>query len=417
MKANNLPQATPNRLFDDVISYLAVYFTIALSGIFTFIAMGRTALMIFLPILYLAKRPKLKINTFMLIYLVYFFIIVLLQDMSYGSGLSTYNIIMWSVRLFLPIVIGLSLRDKFLEIYVRVMRALALISLAIFVIVLIFPQVGALFVVYGAPADIIDSTYSTFFYSYTRPNPNNAYQIFDRLSGPFTEPGLYAFFLILGLMFNYFLSKKFVNFTGILLMVSLLLTQSTAGYLSLFFIFLYSIYLTRYRLLSWVFLIVIVVGSIYVYRLPFMKFKIEEQRYIASTSRLDEARRGRGHQAVKSIFAFGRHFVFGAGLTYESQQGLSDADLSGFSLLDIGRQSGLIGLTLYCFGLLSFLLHIQKRYTGTNSLIGVMFLFTAIAIVLSAQQVLYFRTILLVMIFIGFRNYSQLKHPNLKSSN
>ena len=98
MKANNLPQATPNRLFDDVISYLAVYFTIALSGIFTFIAMGRTALMIFLPILYLAKRPKLKINTFMLIYLVYIFIIVLLQDMSYGNGLSTYNIIMWSVR-------------------------------------------------------------------------------------------------------------------------------------------------------------------------------------------------------------------------------------------------------------------------------------------------------------------------------
>lgn len=405
MTSSNLSQYLPNKWFTDSLNFLIVYFLIGFSGIFSFLSMGKNALIFFLGALYLAKRPKLKINNILLLWFIYFIIIITLQDVAFGGGFSLKNVLMWSVRFFLPMLVIVSIRDKFLDVFINVMRVIALISIVIYIIIFIYPQGGEFFLRYGAPADIIDSTYSTFFYSYTRPNIYNQYQIVSRLYGPFTEPGRYAFFLIIGLLLNYFKTRKFMNFTGLLFIISIFATQSTAGYLSMLFVFLYSIYLTRFKLLSWVFLVVIIVGSYYVYRLPFMRSKIQQETYIATTSDINQARQGRGHQAVKSIYSFRRHFAFGAGLTYESALGLSDADISGFSLLDIGRKSGVVGFVLYCLGLFSFLFYLQKTHTNMDSYISVLFLFISISIVLSSQQVLFFSPAALTIVYYGLLHY------------
>lgn len=408
MRTNYMNPEMPNKLFPNSLDFLTMYFTIAFSGIVAIQVSGRIGLIAFAAILYLIKRPRIKVNDMLLFWLIYIFIIIILQDAVYGGGLSLNNLFMWGFKLFLPVIVVLSLRDKFLDVFLNVMQVIAAISLVLYLIIMLYPQGGEFFLRYGTPADIIDSAYSTFFYSYARPH-DWAYQLFERLYGPFSEPGKYAFFLNLGLILNYFKNRKFYNFTGIIFLISLLATQSTAGYISLLLVFLYSIYLTRYRLLSWVFLIVILVGSFYAYRLPFMQAKIQEQRYIASTSRLDEARRGRGHAAVKSVYAFRRHFLFGAGLTYESQQGLSEADIAGFSLLEVGKQTGIVGLALYCLGLFSFLMQLQKKYIVTNEKIGVLFLFASIVISLSSQPVLFYSPLVLTTIYSGMLNYRALR--------
>lgn len=329
---------------------------------------------------------------------------------TFGGGFSPKNMIMWGIKLLLPLVIIQVIKEDFLELFVKFMRIIAIVSLFFFILTMIFPELGDLFIRYGVPSDIRNSVYATFFYSYPVPGlASSAFQIFNRNYGPCPEPGMYAFLLIIALIFNYFKYRKFINLTGILFLVCLMTTQSTAGYIALLFVFLYSIYLTRYRLLSWMFLVVILIGSYYVYQLPFMRGKIDTNIYVAESSRLDEARRGRGHQAVKSVGAFARNFAFGGGLTYESSLGLSEADLSGFSLLDIGRQSGIIGLFLYCLGIFSFLLYLQKRYLGASNMIGNVFLFASISIVLSSQQVLFFRTIMLTMVYYGLWYYPQLR--------
>lgn len=393
---------------------LIMYFTIAYSGVTNVILWGETALIYFLIGLYILKRPKIKVNGLTLFWMAYIMIIVLLQDMAYGGGLQISNVILWGVKLILPLFIATLLKDRFVDLFIEIMVLISVVSLFIFIILQIFPRMGNLFLYIGTPADKINSVFSTIIYSYRIPTPGAGFQFIERLYGPFHEPGMYGVFLIFAMIFNYMGKRTFFNTKGVLFLICLLLTQSTAAYIALLLVFVYSVYLTRYRLLSWVFLAIVLVGSIYAYRLPFIKDKIEYDRYVASTSSLEEARRGRTHQATKSVYAFGRHMIFGAGITSESEQGLAAADISGFSVLDIGRRTGLAGFMLYVLGLFSCIYYYQKKYLYNVSYVAVMILIIPIFIVISSQQVAMLRPFILTLIFHGLLNFKQI---GLKTAN
>lgn len=64
----------------------------------------------------------------------------------------------------------------------------------------------------------------------------------NRNCGPFWEPGMFAVFLIIGLFFNIFISKrKIVGFSNLILLGALITTFSTGGFIVALFLFIYYI--------------------------------------------------------------------------------------------------------------------------------------------------------------------------------
>lgn len=388
-----------------ITKLLVMYFTIAFSAITFFTFLNTSYLGVFLILLFVLYRPKIRLNLPILLWLLYIIAIVVLQDALLAGFFSIKNIISWSVRLLLPLLVVHILKDDFLESYIWVMVVITLVAMILYVATLLIPSLGEFFIRYGKPADLVNRAYYTFYHTYARPYTYSAYQIIDRNYGPFPEPGMFALYLLIAILFNYMKYRTFFNFFGILFIIGILTTQSTAGYLALFIVFLYGFYQTRYRLLSWALLIVVLVGATYAYRLPFMKAKIENDRYIAATSQMTEAGRSRTHKAEKSLYSFSRNMVFGAGITFESEQQLGTEDIGGFSIMEVGRKTGLVGFILYNLGLLSSLLYFHIRYGKSQDRFGVIFAFLAILITVSSQQVAFYRIFMFAFIYYGLWNY------------
>lgn len=106
-------------------------------------------------------------------------------------------------------------------------------------------------------------------------NPGSIYDSI-RNSGPYYEPGMFAIFLNISLLFNLILNKRILDKKNIILIISILTTLSTAGYIGLFLIII-GAYFRFDNFKSVVFLIIAFIMGIYFYNtLPFLKDKIEK---------------------------------------------------------------------------------------------------------------------------------------------
>lgn len=123
------------------------------------------------------------------------------------------------------------------------------------------------------------SDYSLILYTLSV-DPTNSQELYGgifRNSGCAWEPGLFAVMLCIAILFNIFQNKKVVfNKRLIVLVVALITTFSTTGYIMAIIIFAgYYLFSKKISFAQrYIYISIIAVGSIYIYNLPFMSGKI-----------------------------------------------------------------------------------------------------------------------------------------------
>jgi hypothetical protein len=200
------------------------------------------------------------------------------------------------IRLLLAYSVVVIVRADFFRFYANVVYKLGALSLVLYVLSFI-PGVESFYL--DVLAQIVPGVAEEEGFYQTHPNMvlftfHESLFSEHRNSGPFWEPGAFAVFLIIALIFNHPYSKKLTEKKNLVLIICLLTTLSTAGYVALFLFILYvNVELLRKNVLYIVTLIVAAVGVYFFYeRSPFLKEKISKNIELAdetTTSRFGSA--------------------------------------------------------------------------------------------------------------------------------
>ncbi|OQA01361.1 MAG: hypothetical protein BWY70_00410 [Bacteroidetes bacterium ADurb.Bin408] len=226
--------------------------------------------------------------------MIFFFILVFIEFFQsvYFQNFKASTLIGIILRLILGYIIIKIVKTKFLNIFINIIYFTCFITVPIFLIILLTPSIDfflSLADYFKTPSffdnAIDDRIYpNIIFYTF------NKYFIYENIrnSGPFCEPGMYAVYLNLALLFNIMINKKMFSRKNIFLIVTIITTISTAGYLALFFILISNA--MKFNKIKYYFIFIIMVSfSYYLFEsLPFLKEKIEtniEDRNETTSSR------------------------------------------------------------------------------------------------------------------------------------
>ncbi|WP_429416942.1 O-antigen ligase family protein [Roseimarinus sediminis] len=176
---------------------------------------------------------KLKLSR-TLIYFIGIFIISIFIHYYSNSLFPTRTIFGILSRIFAGFFVFSLLKEKILNIYVKIFTFLSKISLILFISFTLFPSLFE-FVKNHAIRSESFGINNILFYSlldnYRHRNP-----------GPFWEPGAFAGYLIIALIFEFLLNKNTFTKRYFLFSITLLTTQSTTGILALFLITIFHLY-------------------------------------------------------------------------------------------------------------------------------------------------------------------------------
>ena len=138
-------------------------------------------------------------------------------------------------------------KKSLFTIYIRVMVFLALTAFPFYIIQLIDPfalfnflkPIETLFGLSKFAGSVGESTYvNVVFYTL-----NILYtDIFHRSCGFAFEPGFYSIFIVLAIFFNVVITKKILNKKGVILIIALITTFSTTGFIAFFTVLIYYFY-------------------------------------------------------------------------------------------------------------------------------------------------------------------------------
>ncbi len=128
-------------------------------------------------------------------------------------------------------------KEKFLDVFLKVMVYISIISLIFFIPIFLKPSVADLLIAYFpiyVPLEqesygINQIIHSFIFFNFS---PDFTFRI--RNIGPFWEAGFYGGYLMVALMYNTIRQKSIFNKIGILFIICILTTFSTTAYLALF---------------------------------------------------------------------------------------------------------------------------------------------------------------------------------------
>jgi|SaaInlStandDraft_6_1057023.scaffolds.fasta_scaffold30062_2 hypothetical protein len=177
--------------------------------------------------------------------------------------------------------------NNFIKTYVKIMYNITIISL-VFYSLSIIPPVGNYFLNEVAPLFELPFKNASTFYKVP---PNIIVFTFERSlftdfrnSGPFWEPGGFASYLVIAILLNTIRSNRINQKINYILVIGVLTTFSTAGYIALFILFS-GYYLIMNRLSNKILLFILIFFSISLYNeLSFLKVKINNNITIAESS-------------------------------------------------------------------------------------------------------------------------------------
>lgn len=408
---NNLSHST-----NKGIEYLITYFVIAFTGIPFFDDGSKRNLSLFVLLLgMLFIYRKQKVSKGLIIISIIAFLILSLQRIVFegGSYFTFITFIVFSIVLpYLALkVIGPS---SFVKSFNDIIYALAIISLIFWTATNFVPgffeqsiQIAGMLMPY-TNWEIQESLiiYTVEF--------DKTYGL-NRNPGPFHEPGAWAVFLILALIFESLRSNRLFTIRGYVLLASLVTTFSTAGYLALFI--LLSFYFLTNKQLSGLtklsgFIIAIPLAIWLFFSLEFMQEKIAYQARDQMDQSLYEGTSGRFLGARKALVVLERHPFYGRGLLAATKGAAGTDEQAGYGWITWVSQLGLVFGFLYMF----FLYKTIKNYAISNnqSVSYSAFAYIALLSALAGQK--HASTLVFFMFFLisieypieKFRNYYKL---------
>ncbi|GAA4400245.1 hypothetical protein GCM10023187_13220 [Nibrella viscosa] len=296
--------------------YLLTYCLIATTGVEYFYRFQEFAILLFVVSGYLVLTHKVAAMVRPLRIIAAFFVLELVQALYFNNFVFT-SILSLMVKLFTIYFIVQICGIRLIKYYTDVIYVLALLALPVYLLTFI-PSVENYLIenianVFFKPIvalgkSLYETSPNIIIYTF---NPY-AKETIIRNSGPFWEPGAFAIFLNLALIFNLAQKKTLLNRQNALFILSLLTTFSTAGYAT-FFIILIGYVLTTQTIgrgIKVLYTALLLFGAVSAYdQFAFLGSKIQENISLATednTSRFGSAYLDIIDIAKSPLIGFGR---------------------------------------------------------------------------------------------------------------
>jgi hypothetical protein len=276
-----------------ILNYTLVFLLVATSGI-TYFYYNEQYIVIglILSVLIAFSRGTLEELDLKFFLILLLFMIWQIFQGFYFENFTIKSLIGTFVRFAFAYLVIKTVGHKLIPIYINLIVFFSIISLLVYV-AFFFPSLTNQLVAHAIKSPLFplkDQTYA-FTPNYILVTFNQYQQL--RNSGPFWEPGAFAVFLNVAILFNVMSNKKLFDKKNILFIISIATTLSTAGYLALFFI-ITLIYLIVNPSLKKVLILapMVVFFTIFIINMSFLLPKIKDNVIIAendNTSRFGSA--------------------------------------------------------------------------------------------------------------------------------
>lgn len=279
MIVNKLVEYNENNNF----YYAIILIFLATSGFPSFMVF-RPFICLLIPILYfhVKKRhiyiPKQVYGIYIFTF-IFCFIHLLLGHFTFIGAISFFlDIITYSLSV---LVIGFA----FAKSFIGVMKFLSYVAVLFWFFIVIFPSIYPYLVMFGhfLPQFISDSweenttNLGVSLYLYFLPTNAGTYlNGFFRNCGPFFEPGLFASYLTIAIILNLSFTKSLFDKKNSILVIALLTTFSSAGYVSFALIVFYVTLFSKNTFVKVLYLLAILILWQPIMNLDFMSDKISK---------------------------------------------------------------------------------------------------------------------------------------------
>lgn len=353
------------------LNYILLFALVAISG-WPFIAQYEDTIIIVLLIVSIPMMiiRRINLNRSFFVFLGVFVVLTYIQ-------LTTFNVFPQRTlfgffsKIIIAYVIIKLVNRSFIGNYVNLMFIITLISFLFWIPSFLSNQLRN-FVTAAAPFNVVGFDYPSYIIYQT--NMGDVGEL-ARNCGPYWEPGAFAGFLIIALIFNHIKSQNLNNRKSLVLIAGVLSTFSTTAYIALFLFIVLMIVKYRSPVRTALFLIIIIPISIYAFQeLPFLKDKISDQIEVSESDVSISRHRNRFTSAIIDLEDFKEYPLSGRGKYDETRFDIGvKATNRNNGTTDLLVMYGLVGFIIYfTYYFISFR-SIVKFYNRKNKLLPVIF--------------------------------------------
>lgn len=291
MQQNNDTYFSKQRDYGYKFFIFVIVFFLASVGFPSFRFLSQYNFLLLPIILYIINKKGL--HTPKSVYFVLLFIAIFSLLHFYLGHLTFVGCITLVLTMAVALYSAVMMGRIFLPAFVSVMKFFAVTSLFIWITLIFIPEFHSVLsnIASHLPQMMSNewiennTNEGTSLYIYYLPtNTVTAYTNFIRNNGPFYEPGLFASYLNIALVFNICIKKKLLAKDNIALILAILSTCSSAGYISLMLIVIFSVFMLKKWIYKIITLLVVVVLWRPIMNLDFMANKIMSDYDNAQTS-------------------------------------------------------------------------------------------------------------------------------------
>jgi hypothetical protein len=277
-------KSTKYRLITD---YMLVWGIIAISG-FNYFSPQINIVILFLFAAFIFFKRNIPFNSAYLKVILAFLVVEVIQFLlihPYDPKLILGTQLRLFVGLFIISITGV----KFINYYINIIYFFSVVSFFFFIPCALSSSIFYFFVNNVCPYFVSPFAEEGGFYA---PVFTNILFCFHeviieefRNPGPFWEPGAFAVFLNLALIFNLIIEKKILTRKNIILTITLISTLSTAGYIA-FFLLVFAFYTINYsavKRILYALLLLPILLTLY-FSLEFLNKKVETNINLAGTT-------------------------------------------------------------------------------------------------------------------------------------
>jgi len=355
--------ASLNNILNHFLGFLAV----ALSGIsfFSFNPDMKRLCLVFLLFLYVKKNIALKMDLFIIILV--FIALVGYQDHVFGGVTIPMYLTFIAYYILTPYFLIQIIGVDYPKYIINILIMYCFISLLFWGLSNLFPSfynyTSTLAPRLGTDYTIVNEQFILHTFE-----PSRTLNNIIRNPGPFNEPGSFAVFLLIALVFNIILSRSRFDRKSLILSITLITTFSTAAYMGLMAILGYFIWNRQGdMIIKFIYLITFSISMFYfVIYADFMANKLITTYQRETTISLYKPTQGRIMGARKALFKLQKYPLLGKGFLGEEEIDYSSPEAAAYGFPAFAAKTGLIVFFIY---MLLFYRTI-KYYCAVNNVKG-----------------------------------------------
>lgn len=297
--------------------------------------------------LYLLMNSNLRFLTVLTKSSLVFYMVVLSVLLTAFFNFDLSGGYVYQIWLFLLgfLIVNFFTPKQFVDVYIKYIYFLSVVSLIVFVIANISTDVFSIFPVQTNTADAIVYNLGVCMVSANHENIRNM--------GIFREPGVYMIYLNLAIIFELFFKSEINKRNVFVFIITIFTTLSTAAFIALgtiFIAFLFTKSKTRASVKSKRFIIAMALIALGVVVLSGELYSMVFDK-IGKDNIADGSSLARGISVLANFNIFLDNFIFGVGIKdYPGSFGKYTLELTGF-FMDVGNNTNTITTVLAVYGI------------------------------------------------------------------